>query len=283
VEELVAHYWDNSGYPGPQQGGNSYPYAIEMWNEPDAPEGNTPVGCWGNAATPYFGGRFYGDFLKAVHQKLNTDYSGRIPFKVVFGGLMIASEPIPSRDQSDYFDGAVNQMAAGVPGAGCNYFDAVSFHHYVTVNQWENYQTGLSPATQVSVLSTVMANYYRCQGNEKPIWWTESGMRRLTPAPPTCPPNNGTPCSTQTATAWAKTAAPVNTQWAATEYPRRTQVAWHQAAWATETYNYMKNQAPSFLKVWLWYALNPGWESLDLIYGPNEITPTFMIFFNLPH
>ncbi len=69
------------------------PYNIhywEIWNEPDVDPalipGFYPFGCWGNAADPSYGGRYYAEMLKRAYPAIKQ---ANPQAQVIMGGLML--------------------------------------------------------------------------------------------------------------------------------------------------------------------------------------------------
>jgi hypothetical protein len=108
------------------------PYNItywEMWNEPDIDfalvAADSPYGCWGNSADPYYGGGYYGDMLEAVVPAMRQANPN---IKVLVGGLLLDCDPDnppagkncrPSR----FMEGILRSGSAP-------FFDGISFHAY---------------------------------------------------------------------------------------------------------------------------------------------------------
>lgn len=108
------------------------PYNVkyfEIYNEPDAAN---ILGCWGTPSdTSFYGGAYYGQFLKAVYPTLKA---ANPKIQVLVGGLLMDCDPVhPPMDSKTnrpkdctsgrFFDGILSS------GAG-NSFDGVSFHSY---------------------------------------------------------------------------------------------------------------------------------------------------------
>jgi len=102
----------------------------EFWNEPDAPYSiifSGGFGCWGNSADPYWGGEYYGEFLKLFY---NAVKAADPEAKVMVGGLLMGCAQDPggrcdtSRSSSlNFFEGILRA------GAG-PYFDILPYHSY---------------------------------------------------------------------------------------------------------------------------------------------------------
>lgn len=113
------------------------PYNVRYWelgNEPDATliADDFVYGCWGIEGDPYYGGREYGEALKAAYpamKRANPD------IQVLNGGLLLDHPYDPQRPTDTagrFFEGML------VAGAGRS-FDIVSYHTY------NHYSTGAQP------------------------------------------------------------------------------------------------------------------------------------------
>jgi hypothetical protein len=170
----------------------------EFWNEPDAHFqvlGNgSPFGCWGDANDLYWGGSYYGEFLKTFHAAVKAaDPSAQ----VVIGGLMMgcAQDPggrcdLNQPSSINFFEGILRN------GAGA-YFDMVAYHSYAyyaynTSNyEWDLNDRGWSGRGGVllgklNFLRDVMARY---GVTGKPIIMNEGGLILPCDAP-TCSPTS---------------------------------------------------------------------------------------------
>lgn len=119
MHDLVARY-------------SQFPYNVhvwEIWNEPDAPYTkvlpDSPFGCWGDPAAPYYGGQAFGEMLKVTYPAIKAADPNAI---VLIGGLLLdcdPNNPPPGKDcaMSNFLEGVLQA------GAG-NAFDGVSFHAY---------------------------------------------------------------------------------------------------------------------------------------------------------
>ena len=108
------------------------PYNVtnfELWNEPDIDPagfpGNSPIGCWGNAADPYYGGGYYAQMLSQVAPQMKSANPG---VHVIVGGLLLDCDPVhpPAGKNclpSKFLEGILR-------GGGAPYFDGISFHSY---------------------------------------------------------------------------------------------------------------------------------------------------------
>jgi hypothetical protein len=119
----------------------------EFWNEPDAPYSiitSGGFGCWGNSADPYWGGAYYGEFLKVFHSAVKAADPAS---KVMIGGLMMGCAQDPggrcntSQNSSlNFFEGILRS------GAG-PFFDIVAYHSYAYyVYNRPNYDWDLNDA-----------------------------------------------------------------------------------------------------------------------------------------
>jgi hypothetical protein len=119
LHELVRRY---SGAP-------YYVKDWEIWNEPDVDAAHfvDGFGCWGVVTDEYYGGRSYGEMLKAVYPAIK---SADPQSRVILGGLLLDCRP----DLCDVDDGHGDlppKFLEGILVAGAgNSFDGVSFHAY---------------------------------------------------------------------------------------------------------------------------------------------------------
>ncbi len=118
----------------------------EIWNEPDiAPVGPSDPdqpwgGCWGDPTDPYYGGRYYGEFLKAIYGTIKTKDPNA---QLMIGGLNLDCDPRvdppagKTCTPSKFLEGIL------VAGAG-NSFDGVAFHafDYALKDTSNNYLLG---------------------------------------------------------------------------------------------------------------------------------------------
>lgn len=129
-----------------------HPFWVEIWNEPDVYpyEVADPhvMGCWGR---DYASGVRYGNMLKVLYPQVKQAY----PNVTVLAGAMYYA-------QQDFWK--------GVAETAQDYFDAVSFHHYVQPNP-----TGW-------IYPKLAAQYLRTT-TDKPIWWTETAVLYDNPTP----------------------------------------------------------------------------------------------------
>ncbi len=109
------------------------PYGVkhwEIWNEPDIGLNSVPprsgFGCWGDIEDPYYGGRHYGEMLKAVYPQVKAADPEAM---VLVGGLLLDCDPQnPPGPDKDCTSG---NFLRGVLEAGAgDFFDGVSFHAY---------------------------------------------------------------------------------------------------------------------------------------------------------
>ena len=100
---------------------------IEIGNEPDAPvvtSEEQPYGCWGDTRDPYYGGRSYGEMLKAV---VPTMKAVNPSIQVMNGGLLLDQPYDPAHAAT-----APGRFFEGMLQAGAvSYLDIISFHTYV--------------------------------------------------------------------------------------------------------------------------------------------------------
>jgi hypothetical protein len=108
------------------------PYNVkyfELWNEPDLDYkvvvGDSPFGCWGDDADPYYGGGYYGQMLAQVVPQMRSVRPG---IRVMVGGLLLDCDPVhpPSGktcQSSKFLEGILRS-------GGGPFFDGISFHAY---------------------------------------------------------------------------------------------------------------------------------------------------------
>lgn len=97
------------------------PFNVHVWelgNEPDVPLGGDNIyGCWGIASDPYYGGRAYGDLLKAVYPAMKA---ANPAVQVMNGSVLMEA---PGNPALKFMEGVL------VAGAG-NAFDILGYHSY---------------------------------------------------------------------------------------------------------------------------------------------------------
>lgn len=113
------------------------PFNIRYWqlgNEPDVdPDLFTPTelpqaqfGCWGDDADPYYGGRYYADFLKIFSEEIKAVNPAA---KITNGGLLLDCQPENySPCPSGTFFGGIISRLQGLNALPT--LDYVSFHSY---------------------------------------------------------------------------------------------------------------------------------------------------------
>lgn len=115
------------------------PYNVkywEIWNEPDIGSTDVPsdniFGCWGDANSPYYGGEYYGEMLKAVYPQVKAmDPDAQL----LVGGLLLFCDPINPPETEPGAGTTKNCTPARflegiLEGGGGDYFDGISFHAY---------------------------------------------------------------------------------------------------------------------------------------------------------
>lgn len=117
------------------------PYNIRYWqlgNEPDVdvdlfsgPNFNlrysSPYGCWGDDADPYYGGKYYADFLKIFSDTIKTVNPSA---QITNGGLLLDCHPVndaPNCPSGTFFDGIILRLQELNALSALDY---VSFHAY---------------------------------------------------------------------------------------------------------------------------------------------------------
>jgi uncharacterized repeat protein (TIGR02543 family) len=172
------------------------PYNVkyfELWNEPDEfRESVNPAhqvfGCWGEPTdTTYYGGRHYGQMLKAVYPAVKQ----AVPeAQIVMGGLLLPCPPgaDPYCNMSNFFKGVIEEEKL----AGQNIFDYANFHGYTTYNpegnpipgQTQGYTTGILMekneswwAGTAGMVEGKLLYIKEVMGsNQKPIFMTEAAL-----------------------------------------------------------------------------------------------------------
>ncbi len=151
----------------------------ELGNEPDVDPSlvasNSPFGCWGDVADPYYGGERYGRMLRAVVPSIRAvnPYA-----QIVIGGLLLDT---PKTINPVY--GHPEQFLEGILRSGAaDSFDIVAYHSYPFYSQ-PNYDHDLAPGGKWSALggwTLGKANYLRAvmtrYGVNKPLWLNETGL-----------------------------------------------------------------------------------------------------------
>ncbi len=115
------------------------PYNVkywEIWNEPDiqifsVPSDN-PWGCWGNQDEPFFGGRHYGEILKAVYPQMKA---ADPEAQLLVGGLLMDCDPT-NPPEFPFGSGQIRDCSSStfltgiLESGGGDFFDGISFHAY---------------------------------------------------------------------------------------------------------------------------------------------------------
>jgi len=129
----------------------------QIWNEPDAdpdwigePERyESPYGCMGDDADPYYGGDYFGDILAAIYPRIKqADPTAQ----VVIGGLLLScpfdpanpDNPICNYRQSLFLEGILRHHGAN---DGKNFFDIVAFHSYEYYTDVDANNNPITPIT----------------------------------------------------------------------------------------------------------------------------------------
>ncbi len=152
----------------------------ELGNEPDIDPKFVPVdnfyGCWGDTDDPYYGGRHYGNMLKAVTPVIKAADSSA---SVWIGGLLLDN---PNTTNPNY--GRPELFLEGILAAGAGpFFDIVSYHAYMGYNNqivdqdngvetspW--YSWGGAVLGKASFLQQTLNQY----GVQKPLFVTEFAL-----------------------------------------------------------------------------------------------------------
>ncbi len=230
------------------------PYHVkywEIWNEPDVDPNlvapNSPFGCWGDDADPYYGGGYYAEMLKIVYPQIKA---ADPQAQVMLGGLLLDCDPTyPPAGQdckpANFLEGVLR--AGGGP-----YFDEVGFHGYPQYNgllsDWEN--TGFPTwvprggvvAGKANFLREVLSRY----GVSKPLFHSEGSL--------ICPEDtNPTLCANPDQNFWDAQAAYV---------PRL----------------FLRNWAEGYLGT-AWYTLTgPGWRHGGMLDANQQPRPAYLAY-----
>ncbi len=146
------------------------PYSVQFWelgNEPDGPiaTSDSVWGCWGDPKDPYYGGRAYGNMLKAVYPAMKA---ANPDSKVLNGGLLL-DRPYNPQNGS----GLSARFIEGVFVAGAaSSFDILSYHSYSHYNGNPDGTMG-STDWKVGYLRNLMKTY---NVRQKPLFNTESAL-----------------------------------------------------------------------------------------------------------
>lgn len=140
----------------------------ELGNEPDAPvfEDDNVYGCWGVDGDPYFGGRAYGEMLKAVVPAMKAANPN---VQVLNGGLLLDQPYVEGKSPNTmgrFFEGI---LAAG----GGAHIDIVSFHTYIFFRIPGQPDLGPREDWRVTYLRDLMRRY---QVPERPMMRTETAL-----------------------------------------------------------------------------------------------------------
>jgi hypothetical protein len=108
------------------------PYSVKVWelgNEPDIDPSlvspDSPYGCWGEEADPYYGGGDYAEMLKTAYPAIKAADPEAL---VLVGGLLLDCDPINPPEQRDC---APARFLEGIlKNEGGDFFDGVSFHAF---------------------------------------------------------------------------------------------------------------------------------------------------------
>lgn len=163
------------------------PYNIKYWelgNEPDIDPSligeNSGFGCWGDQRDPYYGGRYYGEMLKAAYPAIkSTDPDAR----VLIGGLLMDCDPTNPPAGKDCRS---SKFLEGIlVNDGGPYFDIVNYHGYTPYSvssfnralYYEETHSGWAARGGVvlgklSYIRELMAAY----GMNKPVMLTEASL-----------------------------------------------------------------------------------------------------------
>lgn len=152
------------------------PYNVrhfEIGNEPDAYifENDSPYGCWGRRDDPYYGGREYGELLKAVYPAVKAA-DGRA--QVLNGGLLLDGPYNASTGEGLSGRFLEGMLVAGAGGS----FDILAYHSYSYAGATPNGTLGAQD-WKPGYLRGVLARY----GVQKPLFNNESALlcREATP------------------------------------------------------------------------------------------------------
>lgn len=179
VGELVARY-------------SVPPYNVrywEIWNEPDIDPalvaGDSPFGCWGDAADPYYGGGAYATMLQRVYPAIKQANPAA---QVLLGGLLLDCDPTHETaaacPSGQFLEGVLRN------GGGAA-FDILAYHSYAywspVTHDWDQLHTAWEHRGGVFVgkldfVRTIMRQY----GVTKPVMLNEGCLICL-PSNTVCP------------------------------------------------------------------------------------------------
>jgi hypothetical protein len=145
------------------------PFNVKYWelgNEPDAFvfDGDSPFGCWGRPDDELYGGRAYGELLKAAYPAVKRADPRS---QVLHGGLLLEKPYDPTTG-----DGRVARFLEGVLAAGAGgSFDILAFHSYSYYNGTPDGTLG-SQDWKPAYLRALLARH----GVSKPLFNTEGAL-----------------------------------------------------------------------------------------------------------
>jgi hypothetical protein len=115
-------------YGTPEFGVNNWELGNEVDVDPHLVAPDNLFGCWGDIDDPFYGGRHYGEMLKAVTPAIRAANPSA---RIWIGGLLLAS---PNTTNPQH--GKPERFLAGVLEAGAApYFDVVPYHWYPAYQQ----------------------------------------------------------------------------------------------------------------------------------------------------
>lgn len=164
------------------------PYNVQYWelgNEPDVDPNwvhpDSPFGCWGDEADPYYGGELYGEMLKSVYGPIKEADPGA---RVVLGGLLLFCDPDdPTPEPGTNGCKPATFLEGVLRVGGGDAFDILAYHAYPywfsgkPIQDWDLTQVywkdrGGLLLGKLDFVQTVMAQY----GVSKPIFMNEGGL-----------------------------------------------------------------------------------------------------------
>jgi hypothetical protein len=224
----------------------------ELFNEPDvdptlvAPD--AVFGCWGDIDDPFYGGRHYGEMLKAVTPAIKAADPGA---KVLVGGLLLATPHTsePDRGTPEFFLQGILEAGAAP------YFDILAYHSYTWyLGEDIDYDNGpRSGAWQpwggwtvgkARFLRQTMGQY----GVDKRLFLDETALG--------CNAEYWPPCEPPPATLFEA-----------------------QADYVTRTFSRALSED---IRGFIWFTLDyPGWQNTPLLDGANNPRPAYVAYQHL--
>lgn len=168
-------------YSGPEFDVHNWELGNEIDVDPRLVPPNNGFGCWGNANDPFYGGRAYGEMLKAVAPVMRAADPN---VKIWLGGLLLdlPNTTEPGKGRPELF------LQGVLEAGGAPYFDILPYHAYMPyLNRVVDPDLPIgAPWTplggrvrgKAAFLRAIMAKY----GVDKPLFLNETALM--------CPDNN---------------------------------------------------------------------------------------------